>query len=171
MRKRKLHIAIIIVILIVIACSIIIFTLSLTNPTVAYLKDSTKTLTEATYDLMEMKNNTSLNNDNTLNYNQGSCYEYGEKFENLWSEYNNNYKNSSSTKDYHNKMQAIESKEKAVYNLLTNGVTLYLNGSNTDKNLAIIDLKEAYSLLDTLNNETVPNTVNKFNEEINKLQK
>lgn len=169
--KKKSHIIIIALILIAIIISITIFILNSTNSTATYLNDSVTTLTKATDTLVEIENNTTLSNDNNLNYNQGACYQYGQQFENIWNSYNDNYKNSSNIKYYYNEIQSIESQEKLAYGLLTNGVTLYLNGSSEDKQLGVDHLKRAYSIINKLNNETVPNTINNFKEEINKLQK
>lgn len=166
MKKKKLYIIISTILSILTVVLIAIFILNLTNPQVTYLKNANKTLTKATNALIEMKDNTVLNSSNTLVYNQGQCYEYGQEFQSAWNTYEQNTKVSSATKDYYNEVQSIETQEKQAYKLITDGVTLYLNGSEQDKTLGISYIKEADSIINTLNTKTVPSTINSFKDEI-----
>lgn len=169
MKRKKIYIFIIVLIAAIIIALVTFFILTSSNPKVTYLQNSTETLTKATNALVEMKDNTTLSSDNNLVYNQGQCYEYGEEFKNAWNTYNQNSQSSSSIKDYYDEMESMENQEKQAYTLITNGVTLYLNGSEQDKEKGISYIKKAYTLIDTLNAKTVPNTINSFKNEISKF--
>lgn len=166
MKRKKIYTVIIILILVIIISLTTFFMLISSNPKVTYLKNANETLTKTTNALVEMKDNTTLNSNNILIYNQGQCYEYGQEFENEWNTYDQNTKVSSTTKNYYNEVESIKIQEKQAYNLITDGVTLYLNGSEQDKTLGISYIKEAYSIINILNTKTVPNTINSFKQEI-----
>lgn len=170
MKKKKLHIFIGLLIAVIIIILITIFMILTTNPTLTYLENTNTTITKATNTLIKMQENISLNSKNELIYNQGDAYEYGQQFENLWNDYDQNSKDISSIKNYYTKVQTIETQEKLAYNLLTNGVTLYLNGSTSDKTTGVSYIEKAYSIISTLNKENIPTTLNAIKGEITKLQ-
>lgn len=170
MKKKKLRIFIGIFIAAIIIVLITISIALTANPTLTYLQNTNTTITKATNALLNVQKNISLSSNDTLIYNQGNAYEYGQQFQNIWNDYDQNAKDTSSINDYYTKTQSIETQEKLAYNLLTSGVTLYLNGSNSDKTTGIAYIDEAYSLINTLNKETVPSIITNFKEGITKLQ-
>ncbi|MDO4534856.1 MAG: hypothetical protein Q4B63_03485 [Clostridium perfringens] len=170
MKKKKLRIFIGIFIAAIIIVLITISIALTTNPTLTYLQNTDTTITKATNALIKVQENISLNSSDALIYNQGDAYEYGQQFQNIWNDYDQNDKDTPSISDYYTKVQTIETQEKLAYNLLTSGVTLYLNGSTSDKTTGVAYIEKAYSILNILNKETVPNTINNFQEEINKIQ-
>ncbi|CUO17166.1 hypothetical protein [Sarcina ventriculi] len=167
---KKLYIIISILIAIIIIIVIGIFIALRSNPTLAYLQNTNETIIQATDALTNMQKNIYINSKNDLIYNQGEAYEYGKQFENIWNNYDKNNKNTPNIKDYYTKTKIIETQEKLAYNFLTNGVTLYLNGSANNEATGISYIKKAYSIINTLNKDTIPNTTNDFKEKINKIQ-
>lgn len=170
MKKKKLRIFIGIFIAAIIIVLITVFITLTTNPTLTYLQNTNTTINKATNALNNVEKNISLNSNNELIYNQGSAYEYGQQFQSIWNDYDQNDKDNSSINNYYTEVQTIETQEKLAYNLLTSGVTLYLNGSPDDKATGIAYIEKAYSIINILNKETVPSTTSSFKEEITKLQ-
>lgn len=167
---KKLYIIISILIAIIIIIVIGIFIALTSNPTLSYLQNTNETIIQATDALTNMQKNISINSKNNLIYNQGKAYEYGKQFKNIWNNYDKNNKNTPNIKDYYTKTKIIETQEKLAYNFLTNGVTLYLNGSANNEATGISYIEKAYSIINTLNKDTIPNTTNDFKEKINKIQ-